>query len=83
MQLAAFADNCLRRVGPLGLTGDIAPIRHPAKRRRIRTVLQDIMYRAAQFVAHARRRVLDFGRGVAAHAVVFVHVQKRLWAATG
>ena len=32
LQLAAFAYNCLRLVGPLGLTGDIAPIRHPAKR---------------------------------------------------
>ena len=83
LQLAAFAYNCLRLVGQLGLTGDIAPIRHPAKRRRIRTVLQEIMYRAAKFVAHARQLVLDFGRGVAAHAKVFLHVQERLWAATG
>lgn len=83
LQLAAFAYNCLRLVGQLGLTGDIAPIRHPAKRRRIRTVLQEIMYRAAKFVSHARRLVLDFGRGVAAHAKVFLHVQERLWAATG
>jgi hypothetical protein len=83
LQLAAFAYNCLRLIGQLGLTGEIAPIRHPAKRRRLRTVLQEIMYRAAQFVSHARRRVLDFGRGVAAHAAVFLHVQERLWAATG
>jgi len=83
LQLAAFAYNSLRLVGQLGLTGDIAPIRHPAKRRRIRTVLQEIMYRAAKFVAHARQLVLDFGRGVAAHAKVFLHVQERLWAATG
>lgn len=83
LQLAAFAYNCLRLVGQLGLTGEIAPIRHPAKRRRIRTVLQEIMYRAAKFVAHARRLVLDFGRGVAAHAAVFLYVQERLWAATG
>jgi hypothetical protein len=83
LQLAAFAYHCLRLVGQLGLTGDITPIRHPAKRRRIRTVLQDIMYRAAKFVAHARGLVLDFGRGVAAHAAVFLHVQERLWAATG
>ena len=83
LQLAAFAYNGLRLVGQLGLTGDIAPIRHPAKRRRIRTVLQEIMYRAAKFVAHARQLVLDFGRGVAAHAKVFLHVQERLWAATG
>ncbi len=78
LHLAAFAYNCLRLLGPLGLTGEIAPIRHPAKRRRIKTVLQEIMYRAARFVAHARRRVLDFGRGVAAHVAVFVAIQKHL-----
>ena len=47
-------------IGQLGLTGDISPIRHPAKRRRIKTVLQEVMYRAAKFVEHARRLVLDF-----------------------
>jgi hypothetical protein len=63
LHLAAFAYNCLRLLGQLGLTGEIAPVRHPAKRRRIKTVLQEVMYRAAKFVAHARRLVLDFGRG--------------------
>jgi hypothetical protein len=81
LHLAAFAYNCLRLLGQLGLTGEIAPIRHPAKRRRIKTVLQEIMYRAAKFVAHARRLVLDFGRGVAAHAKVFEVLQNRLLAA--
>jgi hypothetical protein len=80
LHLAAFAYNCLRLLGQLGLTGEIAPLRHPAKRRRIKTVLQEIMYRAAKFVAHARRLVLDFGRGVAAHANVFAALQARLWA---
>jgi hypothetical protein len=80
LHLAAFAYNCLRLLGQLGLTGEIAPIRHPAKRRRIKTVLQEIMYRAAKFVAHARRLVLDFGRGVAAPAEVFMALQRRLLA---
>ena len=83
LHLAAFAYNCLRLLGQLGLTGEIAPLRHPAKRRRIKTVLQEIMYRAAKFVAHARRLVLDFGRNVAAHVNVFVTLQNRLWAASG
>jgi len=78
VHLASFAYNCLRLLGQLGLTGEIAPIRHPAKRRRLKTVLQEIMYRAAQFVAHARRLVLDFGRGVAAHTKVFLVLQERL-----
>jgi hypothetical protein len=73
MHLAAFAYNCLRLIGQLGLTGELSPIRHPAKRRRIKTVLQEVMYRAAKFVEHARRLVLDFGRGVAAHVKVFDH----------
>jgi len=80
VHLAAFAYNCLRLIGQLGLTGELSPIRHPAKRRRIRTVLQEVMYRAAKFVEHARRRVLDFGRGVAAHVQVFAAVQARLYA---
>lgn len=78
VHLASFAYNCLRLLGQLGLTGEIAPIRHPAKRRRLKTVLQEIMYRAAKFVAHARKLVLDFGRGVAAHANVFIALQERL-----
>lgn len=81
VHLATFAYNCLRLIGQLGLTGDISPVRHPAKRRRIKTVLQELMYRAAKFVEHARRLVLDFGRGVAAHVKVFVAVQARLSAA--
>ena len=75
MHLAAFAYNCLRLIGQLGLTSELSPIRHPAKRRRIKTVLQEVMYRAAKFVEHARRLVLDLGRGVAAHVKVFAAVQ--------
>lgn len=78
VHLASFAYNCLRLLGQLGLTGEIAPIRHPAKRRRLKTVLQEIMYRAAKFVAHARQLVLDFGRGFAKHVQVFVVLQERL-----
>jgi hypothetical protein len=78
VHLASFAYNCLRLLGQLGLTGEIAPIRHPAKRRRLKTVLQEIMYRAAKFVAHARKLILDFGRGFAGHVQVFVALQERL-----
>jgi hypothetical protein len=82
LHLASFTYNCLRLLGQLGLTGTIAPVRHPAKRRRLKTVQQEIMYRAAKVVAHARQWVLDFGRGVAAHAQVFVLLQQRLAAAS-
>lgn len=78
MHLAMFAYNCLRLLGQLGLTGEISPVRHPAKRRRLKTVLQEIMYRAAKYVEHARRLVLDFGRTAALHADIFCALQTRL-----
>lgn len=43
-----------------------------------KTVLQEIMYRAAKFVEHARGLVLDFGRNFADHVRVFVTLQARL-----
>lgn len=78
LHLAAYAYNCLRLLGQLGLTGEITPIRHPAKRRRLKTVLQEIMYRAARMVEHARKLILDFGAGVAAHVEIFMNLQDRL-----
>ena len=72
-----FAYNCLRLIGQLGLTGDLAPVRHPAKRRRLKTVLQEVMYRAAQYLRKARQRILDFGRACPVVAV-FALVQDDL-----
>jgi len=68
----------LRLLGQLDLTGTIAPVRHTAKRRRLKTVLQEIMYRTARVIEHARRMVLDFGRGVVALMRLFIHLQERL-----
>jgi hypothetical protein len=81
MHLGMFAYNCLRVIGQLGLTGEISPVKHPARRRRIRTVLQEIMYRAAHFITKARQRILDFGARAAHVVPVFIHVQSRLQAA--
>jgi hypothetical protein len=78
LHLAALAYNCLRLLGRLGFAGRIAPVRHPAKRRRIKTVLQEIIYRAAKVVEHARRLVLDFGRNCAAHVSIFTALHERL-----
>ena len=69
------AYNGLRLIGPLGRLGAFSPVRHPAKRRHIKTVLQDIMYRAAPFIRKARRRVLNFGRQCPAFRA-FVDVQE-------
>lgn len=69
---------CTSKRGKVTLTGELAPVRHPAKRRRLKTVLQEIMYRAARVIVHARRWALDFGHGVAAHVRVFSELQTRL-----
>lgn len=59
---ATLAYNVLRWLGQTGLTGPGGPVRHPAKRRRIRTVMQELMYLAARFIETGRRLKLGFGR---------------------
>lgn len=68
-QLAALAMNILRLMGQRALLGPDAPPRHPAKRRRIKTVMQELIYRAARLVEHARRFVLGLGANDRAAAV--------------
>ncbi|WP_425465593.1 hypothetical protein [Paenibacillus hemerocallicola] len=55
-----FAYNLLRIMGQESLRKDDAPIRGNVKRRRIRMVIQNIMYMAARFVGHARRTFVEF-----------------------
>lgn len=66
---AMFAYNILRWLGQNGLTGDDAPLRHPAKRRRIRTVMQELMYLAGRMVETGRRLKLALGRHCPAAAI--------------
>ena len=60
MALGGFAYNILRAIGQMGLLGQFAPIRHPAKRRRIRTVIQELIYLAARLISTGRRLILRF-----------------------
>jgi len=60
LSCSALAYNILRFLGQEGLTGKDAPVRHKAKRRRIRTVMQELMYLAARFVESGRRWKLRF-----------------------
>lgn len=55
--------NILRWIGQNGLTGSRSPKRHKAKRRRIKTVMQDMMNIAARVIKTARRIKLSFGKG--------------------
>ena len=59
---AVLAYNILRWIGLEGLTGPGSPIRHAAKRRRLKTVMQELMYVAARVVESGRRIALKFSR---------------------
>lgn len=70
LQLGVIAYNILRLCGQSSLTfqgylpsDHKAPMRKKVKRRRLRSVIQDMMYIAAQLVYHGRRWKLSFGRG--------------------
>jgi len=57
-----LAYNILRFIGQLGLTGEKSPVRHPAKRRRIKTVMQELMYLAARLVKTGHWLKIGFSR---------------------
>lgn len=59
---ATVAYNILRWLGQKGLVAPGGPVRHPAERRRIRTVIQELMYLAARVIESGRRLSLGFGR---------------------
>lgn len=75
---AALVYNILRFIGQLGLIGNRVPVRHPAKRRRIKTVIQELMYFAGRLIATGRRFKLRFSRHVELHAAAFQRVYDRL-----
>jgi len=54
-QLAALTMNVLRLIGQQGLLGPHAPVRHAAKRRRVKTVIQELVIRAARVIQHGGR----------------------------
>ncbi len=62
MTLAALSYNILRWIGLISLTGDISPVRHRAKRRRLKTVIQELMYLAARLISSGHRLRLRFSR---------------------
>ncbi len=62
MTLGAFAYNILRFIGQTGLIAPFGSMRHSAKRRRLRTVIQELMYLAARLITTGRRLKLRFSR---------------------
>ncbi|MCE5393262.1 MAG: IS1380 family transposase, partial [Acidithiobacillus sp.] len=47
-------------IGQNTLLGPDAPPRHPARRRRVKTVIQEVILQAARVVHHARQWILSF-----------------------
>jgi hypothetical protein len=72
-QLAAVAMNLLRLIGQNTLNEPDAPVRHKAKRRRIKTVMQELMFKAGRMIHHAGRWVLGLGKSDPAFAVFERH----------
>lgn len=62
LTLGGLSYNILRFIGQIGLVDGRTPVRHPAKRRRIKTVMQELMYLAARLVKTGRRLKLVFSR---------------------
>ena len=61
LSLAVLAHNGLRLIDQGALLGPDSPVRHPANRRRPKTVIQEIIYRAATVIRHAGQCAQDFG----------------------
>ena len=67
--LAAVAMNLLRIVGQHTLHESDSPMRKTALRRRIKTVMQEMMFKAARIISHARGRVLGLSGSDSGFAV--------------
>lgn len=63
LSASMLAYNILRWIGQNGLLGPDSPKRNRAKRRRIKTVMQELMYVAARVTRTARSIKLTFGQG--------------------
>ena len=77
MALGAFAYNILRFIGQTGLIAPFGPVRHSAKRRRLRTVIQELMYLAGRLITTGRRLKLRFSRhcpGFTAFSAVYARL---------
>lgn len=61
LRAGLFAYNLLRIIGQESIQEPDAPIRNNVKRRRLRTVIQNMIYLASRLVRHARKLKFQFG----------------------
>ncbi len=78
MACGALVYNMLRFMGQTALVNAKGIIRHEAKRRRIKTVMQELIYFAGRVISSGRRLKLRFSRHVIAHAQAFAALYNRL-----
>jgi hypothetical protein len=57
-----MAYNILHLIGQESIKKSDAPLRKKVERRRIRTVIQNLIYLASRLVYHARKYKLGFGQ---------------------
>jgi len=73
-----IAYNILKHIGIIGLLNDNAPVRHPAKRRRVKTVMQEVIYCAARLIRKGRQVFLRFSKdfdGFSAFCAIYRQLQ--------
>ena len=78
MACGALVYNILRFMGQVALVNAKGIIRHEAKRRRIKTVMQELIYFAGRLITSGRRLKLRFSRHVTAHVQTFAALYDRL-----
>lgn len=78
MACGALVYNILRFIGQVALVNAKGIIRHDAKRRRVKTVIQELVYFAGRLISSGRRLKLRFSRHVTAHAQAFEQIYQRL-----
>lgn len=76
MNCSALAYNILRAVGQVGLMSK-AQARRAKQRRRIKTVMQDLVYFAGRFIRHARGLTLRFSCHAHDQAEAFARTYER------
>lgn len=77
LECSVLTYNILRWIGQNGLTGEDAPLRHNAKRRRIKTVMQELIYLASRIMEKGRRLRICFGSNCRT-LVIFRQLYNRL-----
>lgn len=61
LHLGCFTYNLLRIIGQESLKSDDAPVKKKVFRRRVKTVIQNLITLASKMVSHARKMYLKFG----------------------